>query len=146
MFSDEHKLLKLGICFVILILCGIFYHFNRFKSISDRYSATLTVGSSICIFNAEIHRISSNEYVSVKKGKRFKILELPDSIAGDPQGEFAIKGYLTGRNVLVVEAIRRQFPRFYKLLYSGITALGIGALFFVYFRFRKGYFLPKETM
>ncbi len=145
MFSDEHKLLKSGICFVVLLFSGVFYHFNRFESISNKYSATLTVGSSICIFNAEIHRNASNEFAAVKKGKKFRILKLPDSITENPQGEFAIKGYLTNRNVLVVEAIRRQFPRFYKLLYSGITALGIGSLFFVYFRFRKGYFLPKET-
>ena len=137
MFSDARKWMNIFLCCFILIGSGIHYFLKQDETLCG-------AGSEVCFFNTEIRKITSNTYVAVQGATTMFIENLPLSIRRSPGGEYAIKGYLRERNLLVIEAIRHKHPHSRKLLYSTVAAVAVFVLFFICFKPSRTGIVPRN--
>jgi len=139
MFSDRLKLLKIVSCLAVVISCGLYYRFHAASNpLNDGYR------QRICLLKAKILQTAENTYTAENRMKRFKILNVPDSIEIKPGEEYSIMGYINDDGYLVIERIRRNYPYAFKLVYSALTAVIMCSLFFIYFKISRKGFVPRK--
>ena len=147
MFSDQYKYLKILVYMLVLILCGIYFNLNSPQKMPGIVNINGLQAAScmdeVCFYNVKI-LLKNGKYYMKNRYKEIEIKDFPVIAGQNLLGEYAIRGSINKEGNLRIEKIRRKYPRFYKLLYSGITALCVGALFFVHFRYSKKGFIPKR--
>ena len=145
-FSDDHKIIKIILPVVILLLCSIYYnrHYHP-QNFTKRYIDNVTerkTGFDACLYYVKIYQKGDKFYFK-KTGMEFEILGLPEVIPDHLDCRYAIRGEIRPGDIFELKIIKKLTPRIYKLLFSSITAIIILFLFFVYFRYSDKGFIPR---
>ena len=148
MFSDRKRWAKLGIALMVLVASGIYHNINRFDGGAGPSYYDLHFwkksNRTICLQNVKISH-NEEQFLAVTRHTTLKLLNLPESVQEDCTGDYAIQGTMIPENSLIVERIRRKHSRFLKLAYSAVTAISIGFLFLLIFRFSPKGFYPRKS-
>ena len=148
MFSDRHRLIKIGLTLSTVIICGIFFNTDRsgvdFNLNPYFWNNDEKSNRLICFSNVRINR-DEGQFFATVRNRKIHLFNLPASVQRDIGGDFAIRGRITYDDHLFVEKIRRKNSRVLKIICSIITAMIVCSLFFVFFSLNRKGFIPKEA-
>ena len=147
MLSDTNKFLKIALSLLILMICGIYYGKNSNQAASNINSFGLsgytTSKDRVCISNGKIYRDKQTFWI-VWRHNKIVVINPPEFLEKNLNEELIISGVLTKENRLYIENVHKQNPRYLKLACSGITAIIICPLFFMFFKITKKGFLLRR--
>ena len=146
LFSDQLKRSKVFVAIGVVMLSVLYFYlqYSHFSSRNNKYRYKDLPNECICSFYKEILHFGSKYYLKVND-ERFEILNLPENVKQDLQSLYAVRGIIIDGKFIKLMQIRKKTPRIYKLLYSGLTALVVCSLSFVYFRRSKKGLVPIEA-
>ncbi len=125
---------------------GVYYNTNLIYVVNSRQHINHLFEKGppfpICLKYCTIHH-ENGAFFILLSGKRIELRNLPDFVKGDANHKYSIQGQMLDGGVLNVKKTRPIQPRIYKIIFSGLTALIVCSLFFLFFRYSDKGFVCK---